>query len=46
MPTNDIWIAPTAAQYGLPLLTTDAHFKRNENLKLIPFAPRTDVNSR
>ena len=39
IPTNDIWIAATAAQYGLPLLTTDAHFKRFDNLKLILFAP-------
>lgn len=28
IPTNDIWIAASAMQYGLPLLTQDAHFKR------------------
>jgi predicted nucleic acid-binding protein len=37
IPTNDIWIAATAAQYGLPLLTTDAHFKRIDGLDLILF---------
>jgi predicted nucleic acid-binding protein len=27
IPTNDLWIAATAMQYGLTILTTDAHFK-------------------
>jgi tRNA(fMet)-specific endonuclease VapC len=27
IPTNDLWIAATAMQYGLTVLTTDAHFK-------------------
>jgi predicted nucleic acid-binding protein len=26
IPTNDIWIAATAMQYGLRLLTTDTHY--------------------
>jgi tRNA(fMet)-specific endonuclease VapC len=26
VPVNDVWIAATAAQYGLRLLTLDAHF--------------------
>ncbi|MBI2454973.1 MAG: type II toxin-antitoxin system VapC family toxin [candidate division NC10 bacterium] len=26
IPTNDVWIAATAAQHGLRLLTLDAHF--------------------
>lgn len=26
VPTNDVWIAATAAQHGLRLLTLDAHF--------------------
>lgn len=26
IPTNDIWIAATAMQYGLAVITTDAHF--------------------
>jgi predicted nucleic acid-binding protein len=28
IPTNDIWIAATAMQLGLEILTTDAHFAR------------------
>jgi predicted nucleic acid-binding protein len=28
IPTNDIWIAATAMQHGLRVLTTDAHFQR------------------
>jgi predicted nucleic acid-binding protein len=28
IPTNDIWIAASAMQYGLPLLTLDDHFTR------------------
>lgn len=28
IPTNDIWIAATVMQFGLRLLTTDAHFQR------------------
>ena len=39
IPTNDVWIAATATQYDLPLLATDAHFKRIEDLKLILFIP-------
>lgn len=27
IPTNDLWIAATAAEHGLPLLTRDAHFQ-------------------
>jgi tRNA(fMet)-specific endonuclease VapC len=27
-PTNDIWIAASAMQYGLPILTTDTHFQK------------------
>ena len=27
IPTNDRWIAASAMQYGLTILTTDAHFK-------------------
>lgn len=26
IPTNDVWIAAGAMQYGLTILTTDAHF--------------------
>jgi tRNA(fMet)-specific endonuclease VapC len=28
IPTNDIWIAASAMQHGLRLLTTDAHYDR------------------
>lgn len=28
IPTNDIWIAATAMQHGLELVTTDDHFER------------------
>jgi tRNA(fMet)-specific endonuclease VapC len=27
VPTNDLWIAATAMQYGLKLITTDNHFR-------------------
>jgi tRNA(fMet)-specific endonuclease VapC len=27
IPTNDLWIAASAMQYSLTILTTDAHFK-------------------
>lgn len=27
VPTNDIWIAATAARHGVPVLTADAHFE-------------------
>jgi predicted nucleic acid-binding protein len=27
IPTNDIWIAASAMQYGLRILTTDAHYQ-------------------
>lgn len=28
IPTNDVWIAATAMQLGLAVLTTDAHYER------------------
>lgn len=28
IPTNDLWIAASAAQHGLRILTTDEHFRR------------------
>jgi predicted nucleic acid-binding protein len=27
IPTNDLWIAATAMQYGLKLITTDSHYR-------------------
>lgn len=28
LPTNDVWIAATAMEHGLRLLTTDAHYRK------------------
>ena len=36
IPTNDIWIAAVAFQYGLHLFTKDKHFKHVSGLLLIP----------
>ena len=35
IPTNDIWIAATAQEYGCELFTRDAHFKNIEGLTVI-----------
>ncbi|MGA1840823.1 MAG: type II toxin-antitoxin system VapC family toxin [bacterium] len=35
IPTNDIWIAATAFQYGLKLYSKDSHFKHIPGLILI-----------
>jgi tRNA(fMet)-specific endonuclease VapC len=35
IPENDIWIAATALQHDLPLLTTDNHFKEIDEVKLV-----------
>ncbi|MGR3303714.1 MAG: type II toxin-antitoxin system VapC family toxin [Candidatus Scalindua sp.] len=34
IPENDIWIAATAQQYDLTLVTNDTHFNVVENLKI------------
>ena len=34
IPENDIWIAATAQQYALTLLTKDSHFKEVEDLSI------------
>jgi tRNA(fMet)-specific endonuclease VapC len=36
IPTNDVWIGACAMQWGLRLLTTDAHFGRLPQLSLLP----------
>jgi len=36
IPTNDIWIAALAQQYGLPLFSRDSHFKVVAGLILVP----------
>ena len=35
IPTNDIWIAATAFQYGLKLFSIDSHFKHIPGLILV-----------
>ena len=35
IPTNDIWIAATAFQYGLKLFSKDSHFKHIPGLILV-----------
>jgi len=32
IPTNDVWIAASAQQHNLPLMTNDKHFKEVEGL--------------
>jgi tRNA(fMet)-specific endonuclease VapC len=34
IPENDIWIAATALQYGLPLVSNDVHFTKVSGLTL------------
>ncbi|MCC5635323.1 type II toxin-antitoxin system VapC family toxin [Nostoc sp. CHAB 5844] len=35
LPENDVWIAALALQYGLILVTRDAHFQEVENLQTV-----------
>jgi len=35
LPENDIWIAASAMQHSLPLVTRDAHFEEIEHLELV-----------
>jgi predicted nucleic acid-binding protein len=49
IPTNDIWIAASAAQHGLRLLTLDEHFTRVPQLMVdylepLPARPRRRVS--
>lgn len=39
IPTNDIWIAASAMQYGLDLLTTDAHYRKIPQIIVEYFEP-------
>ncbi|MBI2348484.1 MAG: type II toxin-antitoxin system VapC family toxin [Deltaproteobacteria bacterium] len=39
IPTNDIWIAATAMQHGLHLLTTDAHYQKVSQIIVEYFVP-------
>ncbi len=38
IPTNDIWIAASAMQHGLHLLTTDAHYQKGTQVIVDYFA--------
>ena len=42
IPTNDIWIAASAMQYGGRVLTTDAHFRRIPHI-LTEYVPATQI---
>jgi tRNA(fMet)-specific endonuclease VapC len=37
IPTNDMWIAATAMQHGLPVLTTDAHYLKVQQILVHEF---------
>ena len=39
IPTNDIWIAASAMQYGLSILTTDAHYQQVAQVIVHLFEP-------
>lgn len=39
IPTNDLWIAASAMQYGLRVVTTDEHFRRVPQVLVEYFAP-------
>src|SRR3989304_6182371 len=39
IPTNDIWIAASAMQYGLSIVTTDAHYQRAAQVIVHLFEP-------
>jgi len=36
IPTNDLWIASVAFQYGLKMISKDSHFKKIPGLILVP----------
>ncbi|MEK7767088.1 MAG: type II toxin-antitoxin system VapC family toxin [bacterium] len=40
VPVNDAWIAASAMQHGLPVLTSDAHFERIPQIRVEMFSPR------
>ena len=41
IPTNDIWIAASAMQYGLTVVTTDAHFLKIPQILVSHSSPAT-----
>lgn len=42
IPANDIWIAATAMQHDLTLMTQDAHFNAIDGLTLSAWQPKTE----
>jgi predicted nucleic acid-binding protein len=38
IPTNDIWIAATAMEYGLSVVTTDDHYQKIPQIMIDYFA--------
>ena len=45
IPTNDIWIAASAMEYGLRLLTLDAHYRRLPQVLVDYFEPHENGGS-
>jgi predicted nucleic acid-binding protein len=41
IPTNDMWIAASAMQYGLTVVTTDAHFLKIPQILVTHSSPAT-----
>lgn len=41
IPTNDIWIAASAMEYGLKVVTTDAHFLKVPQIVTLHMSPTT-----
>jgi tRNA(fMet)-specific endonuclease VapC len=39
IPTNDIWIAASAMQHGLPVVTTDRHFEKVTQIFVVGLDP-------
>jgi predicted nucleic acid-binding protein len=39
VPANDIWIAATAMEFGLVVLTTDSHFRKEKQILVECFSP-------
>jgi predicted nucleic acid-binding protein len=39
VPTNDLWIAASAMQHGLVVLTTDAHFQKVSQVIILYHPP-------
>ena len=40
IPTNDVWIAASAMQYGLAILTADDHFQRVRQVRVQQISPK------